>query len=554
MLRTALGAIVAAAMVGQGLASADVGSHVERQSRGTTTYVTTAVSATSSGRMTAGRSPSMSSDGRFVAYTRYAPVVWDRLTGKTTRVNGGGIEDQSSEPAISNDGRYVAYTSDSGKWVPGDINSDYDVFLWDRATGSTVRVSKPVGADVKHAGSSGPDISADGRFVVFSSEATNMVAGDTNGVNDVFVWDRLTATNTRISVATDGTQGNATTGQPGRGGYGSYAPAISADGRMVSFVSESSNLVPGDTNGESDVMLRDRQNSTTVRVSVASDGTQADSHAGALGDRGSGHTRPAISSDGTVVAFDSLATNLVPNDTNRISDVFVWDSATSTTRRASVASNGAQADRTRGGTSGYRGSFSPSLSADGRHVAYSTYSSNLVAPVSDKNRALDVVVWDSVTGATRLVSMTDRGKLPEWSENGSSSASISGSGQFVAYSSWAVHLVPGDSPALGSARLMLWNRSGGLRPRSLPGKPRSLVAERVKADEVKIRFTKPKGNGGPPVNSYEARCKRKGAPSRTSVAYRRVAIVTRVARAQVTCQVRARNIDGWSKWSVPVRV
>src|SRR5262249_18468776 len=142
-------------------------------------------------------------------------------------------------------------------------------------------------------------IAANGGCVAFSSTASNLVPGDTNQTSDVFVSDRLTGTIERVSVASDGTGANEWSGD--------FGLCVSADGRYVAFASLASNLVPGDTNGYWDVFVRDRQTGTTERVSVASDGTGADSDSyGGL----------AISADGRFVAFSSRATNLVPGDTN----------------------------------------------------------------------------------------------------------------------------------------------------------------------------------------------------------------------------------------------
>lgn len=146
-----------------------------------------------------------------------------------------------------------------------------------------------------------PASSSDGRFIAFDSLAWNLVPGDTNGVADAFVHDRQTGTTERVSVATGSTQGNAASGSTL-----SPSVAISTDGRFVAFTSTASNLVPGDTNGTTDVFVRDRQTGTTERVSVSSAGAQANDAS----------TDPAISGDGTLVAFFSAASNLVPNDTN----------------------------------------------------------------------------------------------------------------------------------------------------------------------------------------------------------------------------------------------
>src|SRR5438445_547368 len=176
---------------------------------------------------------------------------------------------------------------------------------------TTVRVSVASDGTAGNAASAGAALSADGRFVAFHSTATNLVAGDTNGKTDVFVHDRQTGITERVSVASDGTQGN----------NASSYPALSADGRFVAFHSTATNLVAGDTNGATDVFVHDRQTGTTERVSVASDGTQGNGpSAGA-----------ALSADGGLVAFHGTATNLVAGDANGAYDVFVHDRAVSTT-------------------------------------------------------------------------------------------------------------------------------------------------------------------------------------------------------------------------------
>src|SRR6266446_5338687 len=216
--------------------------------------------------------------------------------------------------------------------------------LWGRSAGAqtTERVSVASGGTEGNDASLGSALSADGRFVAFDSAATDLVAADTNGVSDVLVHDRQTGTTERVSVASDGTQGN------GKSGLLSFAfpPALSADGRFVAFVSFATNLVAGDTNGATDVFVHDRQTGITERVSVASDGTQ--------GNNASSY--PVLSADGRFVAFDSDATDLVAGDTNGTTDVFVHDRQTGATERMSVASGGVQGN-------GF--SAGPALSADG---------------------------------------------------------------------------------------------------------------------------------------------------------------------------------------------
>ncbi|MGD9519826.1 MAG: TolB family protein, partial [Armatimonadota bacterium] len=274
--------------------------------------------------------PSISADGRCVAFESYASnlvpgdtngsediFVHDRLTGETTRVSvstgGGGANGPSGWPSISAEGRYVAFIGFgwADNLVPGDTNDTNDIFVHDRLTGQTTRVSVATGGGQANDWSEGPSISADGRYVAFHSSADNLVPGDTNGHEDIFVHDRLTGETTRVSVATGGGQAN----------QGSWEPSISADGRYVAFHNLASNLVPGDTNGSEDVFVHDRVTGQTTRVSVSTGGGQANGESG----------KPSISADGRYVAFESLASNLVPGDTNGVEDIFVHDRGGGTT-------------------------------------------------------------------------------------------------------------------------------------------------------------------------------------------------------------------------------
>jgi hypothetical protein len=335
--------------------------------------------------------------------------------GATTRVSvaTGGVQanGDSTESASSADGRYIVFSSSANNLVAGDTNGTWDVFLRDRAAGVTTRVSVASGGAQGNGGSGSPGISADGRYVTFSSEASNLVAGDTNGTSDVFVRDRVTGVTTRVSVASGGAQGNEESEQS----------VISADGRYVAFVSRASNLVAGDVNGKRDVFLRDRVSGVTTLVSVATDGTQADNFS----------ERLAISADGRYVAFYSVATNLVAGDTNGAMDVFVRDRVTATTTRVSVASDGTQ---------GNADSEAPAISADGRYVAFDSGASNLVA--GDTNVTLDVFVHDRTTGDTSLVSVASDGTQADYAGQ---RPSISADGRYVAFDSGARNLTPGDT-------------------------------------------------------------------------------------------------------------
>jgi hypothetical protein len=229
--------------------------------------VTTRVSVDSAGNEGNGYSvdAAMSSDGRFVAFDSFASnlvpgdtngtddiFVHDRQTGATERVSvdsaGGQANDSSGTPATSTDGRFVAFTSSASNLVPGDTNDVSDIFVHDRQTGATERVSVDSAGGQANDRSGASAISGDGRFVAFGSDSSNLVSGDTNGARDVFVHDRQSGATERVSVDSAGIQGKAN----------SRNPAISGDGRYVAFDSDTSTLVAGDTNGARDLFVHDR--------------------------------------------------------------------------------------------------------------------------------------------------------------------------------------------------------------------------------------------------------------------------------------------------------
>src|SRR5207247_1728811 len=226
-----------------------------------------------------------------------------------------------------------------------------------------------------------PAMSADGRFVAFESLAADLVADDANGDFDVFVRDLKTGTTTMVSANRAGT---------GSGNGGSFAPAISADGRFVAFDSLAGDLVANDTNFNSDVFVRDLHTGTTTLVSVNSAGTDS-------GNNGSGLA--AVSANARFVAFVSSASDLAGNDTNFNSDVFVRDLKTGTTTLVSVNSAGTD--------SGNGFSIDAAISDDGRFVAFGSYAGDLVA--NDTNGGGDVFVRDLKTGTTTLVSVNRAG-------------------------------------------------------------------------------------------------------------------------------------------------
>jgi Tol biopolymer transport system component len=372
--------------------------------------------------------PAINADGRFAAFYSDASnlvpddtnssldvFVRDRQTGETTRasVDSSGAEanGDSFAPAISGDGRFVVFSSAASNLVAGDTNGADDIFVRDRQTGATTRVSIAPGGAEANAGSSAPSISSDGRYVAYLSDATNLVAGDTNASRDVFVFDRQTATTTNASVDSAGVQAN----------LDSSTPALSGNGRFVAFASFADNLIPVDTNESSDVFVRDLQAGTTTRVSEYQGGFEADFDS----------LRPAISADGRFVAFDSDASNLAWGDTNDTFDVFVKDRQTDVLTRVSVDDAGEE---------GNGGSTRPSLSADGRFVAFYSDASNLVS--GDTNGAADVFLHDRRSGATKRVSVVGGGG----EANGDSiRPALSADGRLVVFESDATNLVAGDS-------------------------------------------------------------------------------------------------------------
>ncbi len=370
----------------------------------------------------------MSADGRFVAFwsaatnlvpndTNGVPDVFvrDRLTGTTQRIsvssNGDQADDESRDPSISADGRYVAFWSFATNLVPDDTNGRADVFVYDRQTSTIVRASVDSNGNEGTNHSFFPSLSADGRYVAFESAASDLVPDDADGVQDVFVRDLVAGTTERVSFGADGSQPDADCG----------LASISPDGRYVAFESTATNLVPGDGNGSRDVFVRDRQSGTTEIVSVDS-----------FGNLGDGDSRaPAISADGRFVAFESAATNLVLGDTNGHHDVFVRDRQDGITTRVSVDSSGVQ---------GNGDSVNPSITGDGRWVVFTSSATNLVS--GDTMGSDDIFLRDRVAATTQRVSVDSGGR----EANGQSAdAWISADGSRVVFTSVADTLDASDT-------------------------------------------------------------------------------------------------------------
>lgn len=369
----------------------------------------------------------LSADGRYVVFHSYRAslvrndrngvadvFLRDLEQGSTQRLStawdGGNADSYSVDASITADGRFVAFYSPASNLVRDDHNGAGDIFVWSRDGGALEIVS------VNSAGRAGNDeslesrISADGRFVAFTSFASNIARNDTNGRPDIFLRDRQAGYTERVSVGSDGREAD---------GY-SWQPSVSADGRFVAFYSTAANLVPGDRGSMADVFVRDRQTRQTRRASEAADGTPANGYS----------VQPVLSANGRYVAFVSDARNLVPGDSNRVIDVFVKDLETNAVERVSVASGGAQANGA---------SFEPSISADGRYVAFESFASNLVA--GDTNGRNDVFVHDRTTRTTRRVSLAADGRA---ANDHNWTPSINADGRFVAFRSDATNLAAID--------------------------------------------------------------------------------------------------------------
>jgi len=390
--------------------------------------------------------PALNENGQFVVFHSFGSnlvagdtnsnldvFIRNRQTDETTRVSvaTGGTQGNnlSRAPDLSNDGNLVSFESDATNLVAGDTNAKRDIFVRDRQAATTTRVSVATGGGQVNGNSFNSYLSGDGRFVAFDSVATNLVAGDTNGVSDVFVHDRQTGATTRVSVATGAVQANGN----------SFLPALSSDGRFVAFHSTATNLVAGDTNGGTDVFVHDRQTATTTRVSVATGGGQS---------TGSGSSAPLfapdISADGRFVVFESISNNLVAGDTNGFSDVFVHDRQTVTTTRVSVPTGGSPQTNEE--------SVEPAISGDGRFVAFLSYATNLVPGGTSGNG--DVFVHDRQTNTTTQMSVSTAGvKGNDFSCN----PAISPDGHIVGMFSDSTNLVAGDTN--GARDIFIRNRT-----------------------------------------------------------------------------------------------
>jgi Tol biopolymer transport system component len=335
--------------------------------------------------------------------------------GQTIRVSvrsdGSEVTIESTSPAISSDGRFVTFST-AASLLAADGNGQYDIYVYDRSNQTLALASVDSSGAIGNGHSFQPAISNDGHAVAFASEAKNLVAGDTNGITDVFVHDFAAGTTVCASLSSGGTFGNAR----------SSRPSIDTDGLVVAFESDANDLVSGDRNFVTDVFVRDLASGVTTRASV-----------GDVGQEGNWISRSAsISGDGTRIAFESFATNLLAGgDANgQITDVFLRDTAASTTTLVSIDDQGLQA---------MAQSWDPSISLDGTRVVFTATDGYFDTQV---NFGSDIVLRDLVAATSTLVSATAVGYD---GDRLSQSARISGDGSVVAFMSYATDLVPDDA-------------------------------------------------------------------------------------------------------------
>ena len=349
--------------------------------------------------------------------------LYDRQLAQTTRIslayNGAQGSNSSSYPFISDDGRYVAFQSGNANLVENDTNNQVDVFVRDLQAGQIWLVSVTNEEAQSNGGSGYPSLTADGRYIVFSSDASNLVSGDTNTYYDIFMRDLQAGTTERISVSNSGEQAND---------YSSGA-RIASGGRYVVFDSSATNLVPGDGNVKDDVFLRDLQAGTTLRLSVTSAGEEANNNS----------WYATISADGALIAFQSTANNLTVGDTAipdgvfiTGSDIFLRDRNSSQTSVVSRLYAPMQSTAI---------SMNPVVSDDGRYVAFESKSISFV-PGDGMGNYKKIFVRDTQSRQSVIASVSSSGVL---SIGDSTEASISGDGQVLSFTSNSSALVNGDT-------------------------------------------------------------------------------------------------------------
>jgi len=339
-------------------------------------------------------------------------MVLQRVSVSATGEEANG---PSERPSLSRDGNLVVFTSKADNLVPGDTNGLGDVFIYDRSAGTITCASRALDGGPANNASRNAVISADGKYVAFESDASNLVLHDTNGVSDVFIYSLETQRTERISVSRTG-------GDPDGP---SFTPTISGDGTYVAFASRATNLLatpPSDNPAVADIFIRDRLNGVTLWASRSSGGIAPNGDC----------LHPAISSDGRTVAFESTATNLALRDYNGVSDVFLHDRLTQET--IPVSGNLL-------GLTGNGASFSPALSGDGRYVVFASFASDLVSGSLINLAYSNIIVLDRIGGRMSSITMGGDYFTLGYSRN----PVISEDGTLIAFCSDAATIEAGDS-------------------------------------------------------------------------------------------------------------
>jgi hypothetical protein len=383
---------------------------------------------------------SISSDGSYVVFISESTnliagdtndlsdvFLYEVSTGNIERINEGPLGEEADvgtiwQPVISGDGRYIAFLSEATNLVAGDINAKADIFTYDTQEDEMLLISNDFNGGPSNDDSFFATISEDGRYISYGSSATDLVEDDTNVLADVFVWDRTTGENTRVSVADD--ESEITDSFVSRS-------SISPTGRYVVFESASNELVSGDTNGQTDVFLRDTVLGTTERISLDSNENEIDDFISVINLH-----NPMISEDGRYVVFWTEGA-FVPEDTNDAGDVYLRDRTLGTTERVSVSTTGTQASS---------GNGLGAISSDGRYVTFGSSSSDLVPnDTTSGDGTGDIFIRDLFYDVTSRINISEAGLE---SDGGSDDAGfLTSGGRFIVYGSNSTNLTE-DSDGL----------------------------------------------------------------------------------------------------------
>ena len=425
---------IAAALAALGVVAAP--AQAQAPSGGTIKQITVSPTNESEANGNGRYGPVVSDDGRYVAFWTYSPSIvagdnngladvflYDDATGQTTLVSrnaqGGSANNGSSEVEISANGKYLAFhsaaTNLAGASYAGDTVGEL-VYRYSIANGRIKLVSKTPSGAIPSTWAILGAISANGRYVVYTSQAHNIVPGDHNSLRDVFRYDATADETIKVSQTLDGQETDK---------Y-SFASAVSGNGRYVAWLTKAENMGPSDTNNDEDAYVYDVQTDTNTLISHDATGM-------AVGGRPTG-----ISDNGKIVALTSTSDSLAPGDTDELEAGFVYSATTDSVKLISTASpgwpNGVQA-------------FTSSISANGRYVAYSAF------PANDVSRA-QVYLYDRQTRQSTAIAVRPDGSA---ANGGSGAPNVSRAGNHFVFCSTATDLVPGDT--YGNCDIFLWSRS-----------------------------------------------------------------------------------------------